>query len=103
MSQLPFRQQLEKDNNPQEVRERLAAGQYDHPLSGIAQKYLDSVNRKDSAEAAARTEAREEESLSISRRALSMATMANIWAAIATLIAAIAMYIAYAAFISNKS
>ena len=70
MSQLPFREQLEKHNNPQEVRERLAAGQYEQPNAGIAQEYLASIDRKEAAVAAARAEAREEESLSISRKAL---------------------------------
>ncbi len=70
MSQLPFREQLEKHNNPQEVRERLAAGQYSQPHASIAQEYLASIERKQAAAVAARAEAREEESLSISRRAL---------------------------------
>lgn len=52
------------------------------------------LSLKDS-ERIARSEAREEESLSNSRKALHIAKWANIWAAIATLIAAIAMYIAY--------
>ncbi|MDP1679385.1 MAG: hypothetical protein Q8L02_04590 [Candidatus Nitrotoga sp.] len=70
MSQLPFRQQLEKHNQPEDVRQRLAAGQYHDPNKGIAQEYLASVDRKEAALVAARSEAREEENLSISRKAL---------------------------------
>lgn len=103
MSQLPFRQQLQKHNNPQEVRERLAAGQYSQPQSGIAQEYLDSLERDERAESSTRAEAREEEILSISRKALSISAEANdisrnakTWAVIAivtsTSMAAITIY-----------
>ena len=70
MSQLPFRQQLETHNQPEEVRQRLAAGQHSQPHAGIAQEYLDSIDRKELALAAARAEERDEESLTISRKAL---------------------------------
>ena len=49
MNYLTFRQQLEKHNDPEEVRQRLAAGNYSQPHAGIAQEYLDSLSRKDAA------------------------------------------------------
>lgn len=70
MTQLPFRENLEKHNNPEDVRRRLAEGQYRAPNDTIAREYLDSIDRKEAALAAARAEEREEESLSISRKAL---------------------------------
>jgi len=77
MSQLSFRQQLEQHNKPEEVRQRLAAGQYSQPHADIAQEYLDSLTRDEEAKSSARAEAREEESLSISRKALSISAEAN--------------------------
>lgn len=70
MAQLPFRENLEKHNNPEDVRRRLAEGQYRAPNDTIAREYLDSIDRKEAALAAVRAEEREEESLSISRKAL---------------------------------
>ena len=70
MTQLPFRENLENHNNPEDVRRRLAEGQYRAPNDTIAREYLDSIDRKEAALAAARAEEREEESLSISRKAL---------------------------------
>ena len=70
MTQLPFRENLEKHNNPEDVRRRLAEGQYRAPNDTIAKEYLDSIDRKEAALAAVRAEEREEESLSISRKAL---------------------------------
>lgn len=90
MSQLPFREQLEKHNNPEEVRLRLAAGQYGHPHAGIAQEYLDSIERKEAAAAAARIEAREEESLATAKDAASSAKAAAAAATSSALSAALA-------------
>lgn len=73
MSQPPFREQLEKHNKPEEVRQRLAAGQYGKPHDIIAQEYLASVDREVAAKAAARAEAREDRMLSIASDALSIA------------------------------
>ena len=102
MSQLPFRENLENFNDPEEVRRRLAAGKYNREHTKIAQEFLDSLDRQELAKSSARSESREEESLSISRKALRIAERAfvnskwaNIWSAIATLIATIAVYIAY--------
>ena len=99
MSQLPFREQLEKHNKPEDVRQRLAAGQYGQPHDTIAQEYLDSVDREAAAKAAARAEAREDRMLSIAADALSIAkedlASARLqarwakWAAIIAMVAAI--------------
>ena len=77
MSQLPFRQQLETHNQPEEVRRSLAAGQYGQPHAGIAQEYLDSIDREAAAKAAALRDAREERTLAIAEDALSIAKEAN--------------------------
>lgn len=77
MSQLPFRQQLEKHNNPEEVRQRLAAGNYNQQHARIAQEYLDSLHRQKDATAVANRDAREEETLRIAKEALSSAKDAN--------------------------
>lgn len=73
MSDIPFRQRLEMHNNPDEVRQRLAAGNYNQQHARVAQEYLDSLERKESSEAAARAEARDEEALKIARSADSIA------------------------------
>ena len=84
-----------------EVRQKVTTGH----ISGKNRRYADAWLAELDAKAAARADAREEESLSISRSALSTsqeansiarsalhsAKMANIWAAIAALIAAIAI------------
>ena len=64
-------QQLEAHGNELEVRERIAKGQYNGEHLGIAQEWLRRKEEARSAAAAARAEAREEENLSISRKALS--------------------------------
>lgn len=73
MNQLPFREQLERHNNPEEVRQRLAAGQYGKPNEAIALEYLASVAREVAANVSARAEAREDRMLSIASDALSIA------------------------------
>ena len=77
MSQLSFREQLEKHNNPEEVRQRLAAGKYNQPHAAIAREYLASLERNRADEISARSEAREEETLAIANEALSVAKQAN--------------------------
>ena len=101
MSQLPFREQLEKHNDPQEVRERLAAGQYGQHSAGIAQEYLASIDRKDAAALASRSEAREIEMLAIAKATAASASVASIaaraaarWAMWAAIIATTAIAIA---------
>ena len=101
MSQLPFRQQLETHNQPEEVRQRLAAGQYSQPQAGIAQEYLDSIDRKDAALAAARTEARADINLSISRKALSTSRWALIIAISAIMLSAIVNSAHIASFVTR--
>jgi|GEM_PF-4526406 len=73
MAQLPFREQLEVHNNPEEVRQRLAAGNYNPTHTRIAQEYLDALDRESIAKAAARAEERENRMLSIASDALSIA------------------------------
>lgn len=101
MNQLPFREQLEKHNQPEEVRRRLAAGQYIPPNDRIAQEYLDSVDRDVASKAAARSEAREDRMLSIASDTLSIARSSAEsarfqarWAMWAAIIAAVAAIIA---------
>ena len=108
MAQLSFRENLEQFNNPDEVRRRLAAGQYAQPQAGIAQEYLDSIDRKEAASATAARAAREVEALTIARDSASSARdsassarlsatsafEAARWAKWAAIIAAIAIVIA---------
>lgn len=77
MVEMSFRQRLEEQDNPEEVRQRLAAGNYSQTHARIAQEYLDSLGRKESAESAAKRDAREEETLRIAKEALSSAKEAN--------------------------
>lgn len=94
-----------------DARLAIASAQFGHngsPDHNFASSWLD-------AKVAALRDARETESLSISRKALAISEdanriadkalfnskMANIWAAIAALIAAIAMYIAYLMYIGS--
>ena len=69
MNKLPFREQLEKHNNPDEVRQRLAAGNYNQPHADIAREYLASIDRNNEIIAAQRQESREEETLRIAKEA----------------------------------
>ena len=101
MSQLPFRQQLEKHNQPEEVRQRLAAGEYNPSSAKIAQEYLDSIGRSAAASTSARAEARAEEALAIDKatsratsEAAASAPAAARWAMWAAIIALIAVAIA---------
>ena len=77
MVEMSFRQRLEEHNNPEEVRQRLAAGNYNQAHARIAQEYLDSLSREEEAESAAKRDAREEETLRIAKEALSSAKEAN--------------------------
>jgi len=101
MNQLPFRQQLEKHNRPEEVRQRLAAGEYGQPHAGIAQEYLDSIDRKESALVAARAEDREIAMLDTAKFTAESASAAAVaarsaarWAMWAAIIAVAAIVIA---------
>ena len=89
MNELTFRQRLEKHNNPEEVRQRLAAGKYNQQHARIAQEYLDSLERKDASAVATRSEAREEEKLEISRKALRNSVRATTIAIIALVLSTI--------------
>ena len=101
MTQLSFRENREKHNNPEEVRRRLAAGEYRSPTDTIAQEYLASIGRKEAAALAARSEAREIEMLDIAKATAASASAASIaaraaarWAMWAAIIATTAIAIA---------
>ena len=101
MTQLPFRENLEAFNNPEEVRRKLAAGDYRAPNDKIAQEYLDSIDRKEAAALVARSEAREIELIDIAKATAASASAASIaartaarWAMWAAIIATTAIAIA---------
>lgn len=71
-----FFDKLDAENDELAVRETLAAGRY-HARSGLAVEWLRRREEARVAEATARAEAREAESLSIANKALSAATEAN--------------------------
>lgn len=77
MGQLPFRENLEQFNNPEEVRRRLAAGNYNQAHARIAQEYLDSLGRKEASESDAKRDAREEETLALAKEANEIARSAS--------------------------
>lgn len=87
-----FLAQLDAANNETEVRERLAAGKYNSLAAGLAREWLRRREEARAAETASRAEAREEESLAISRRALENSRMATRLAASA-IVLSIAMAI----------
>jgi len=70
MSKDTLLEQLEKHGNEEDVRNRLAQGKYHSELEPIVKEWLRRKKEGRSSAAAARSEMREEESLSISRRAL---------------------------------
>ena len=101
MTQLSFRENLENHNNPDEVRLRLAAGEYNTSASAVAHEYLASIDRKDAAALASRSEAREIEMLAIAKATAASASVASIaaraaarWAMWAAIIATTAIAIA---------
>ena len=71
MVQLSFKEQLEAHGDEEDVRDRMARGLYLGEHLGVAQEWLRKRVEARASVAAARAEAREEESLSISRKALS--------------------------------
>ena len=80
------------------VRTGLVAGDFgDTPTYFdrlVAERWLAAKDNASASASTARRDAREEETLSISRKALRVANTANILAAIATLVAVIALYVA---------
>ena len=65
-----FLQRLDDHNNENEVRERLAAGNYNQRHAALAQEWLRRREEERNSQVAARVEDREEEKLEISRKAL---------------------------------
>ena len=78
MGQLPFRENLEQFNNPEEVRRRLDEGKYRPPFDGIAQGYLASVDRAVSDKAEALRVAREVAMEASAKEANRIASEANV-------------------------
>jgi hypothetical protein len=77
MSKDSLLDQLEKFGKEQDVRTRLAQGHYHSELIPIVMEWLRRKEEARSSAAAARSEAREEESLSISRKALDNSRLAT--------------------------
>ncbi len=92
MSERSFLEQLDAANDEAEVRERLAAGKYNSMAAGLAREWLRRKEEARAAEATSRAEAREEESLAISRKALENSRLATRLAASA-IVLSIAMAI----------
>ena len=81
-------------------------GRLGRPGSSIREEISHWIELKRTERALASSalrDAREEETLSIARKALDNSKMANIWAAIAALIAVIAMYIQFMSIPPNLS
>lgn len=103
-----FFAKLDVDDNELAVRETLAAGRYNSRRAALAQEWLRRREDARQVEATTRAQAREDESLSIARSALSAAIEANRiasearnsaaaqarWAMWAAIIAAVAAVIA---------
>jgi hypothetical protein len=88
VAQLPFLEQLRAHGNEAEVRRRLAQGQYHSSQVPVAEEWLREIEAKRADAASSRKEAREEESLFISRRALRNSILATIIATIVIIVAA---------------
>ncbi|MGI9321067.1 MAG: hypothetical protein ACR2O5_06605 [Thiogranum sp.] len=84
-----FREQLDAVNDKAKVRRNIEAGLYDEEHRRIAQEWIRCKEEALAAEAAARTEAQQVESLSISRKALHNSERANRIAIIAFVLSVI--------------
>jgi hypothetical protein len=65
-----FLERLDAANNETEVRERLAGGKYNQQHASLAREWLRRKEEERAAAIAARSEARDDESLSLSRKAI---------------------------------
>ena len=83
MTQLPFRENLEAFNNPEEVRRKLAAGDYRTPNDKIAQEYLDSIDRKEAVAVSAKLDSRESDKILLAKEANEIARAASVSASAA--------------------
>lgn len=72
-----FFAKLDAEDTELSVREALAAGRYNSRRAALAEEWLRRREDAQQTEATARAEAREDESLSISKSALAAATEAN--------------------------
>lgn len=89
MNQRNFLEQLDAVDNEAEVRERLAAGNYNARHAALAQEWLRRKEASRNAEAAARKETREEAGLAISRKALANSQLATRIAIVAIVLSVI--------------
>jgi hypothetical protein len=93
MTDTAFWKQLDAQNNENAVRIAIASGHYNLNDAAVAQEWLRRKEEARSSAAFARSEARDEESLSISRNALEISRSASRRALIAiTLSTTMAIY-----------
>jgi hypothetical protein len=93
MTDTAFWKQLDAQNNENAVRITIASGHYNPNDAAVAQEWLRRKDEARSSAAFARSEARDEESLSISRNALEISRSASRRALIAiTLSTTMAIY-----------
>lgn len=76
MTQRTFLEQLDAVNNEAEVRERLASGNYNSNRASLAQEWLRRKEESRVTAASVKRDAREEETLSISKRATAISEAA---------------------------
>ena len=69
--------QLEEHNNPDEVRQRLAAGKYHSAHANIVREYLAAIDREVELDRIERAETRGERSVSLTEDAVEIAREAN--------------------------
>ncbi|MGH8520972.1 MAG: hypothetical protein ACREU9_06045 [Gammaproteobacteria bacterium] len=89
-----FFARLDKANNDDEVRQRIAGGKYNDHHKSLAQEWLRRREESRASEAATRAESRDEETLSIAREANLIARAASREVRIDRYIAIIAVIIA---------
>ena len=90
MTDSAFWKQLDAQNDEAGLRVKIAAGHYNTDDAAVAQEWLRRKGAARTSAAADRSEAREEESLSISRKALSNSQLAT-RIAISAIVLSIAM------------
>jgi hypothetical protein len=89
-----FLARLDKANNEDEVRQRFAGGQYSGKHQALAKEWLRRREEARAVAAAERAEAREDESLSISRKALKISERSHRLSVIAIVVSTISAIIA---------
>lgn len=94
MNQLTFKEQLERHGNESDVRDRMVRGLYHGEHLGVAQEWLRRKEEARATASSAKRDAREEETLSIARSALSNSKRANAIAVTAIVLSAATAIIA---------